>query len=81
MRKLDPSIVAYYDQEVVRMIAEKYGYAPMEALRQFVFSKTHELLEDEETGMTTFGAGAVFEIWEAEKVTGDPGNSVYIREE
>ena len=81
MRKLDPSIVAYYDQEVVRMIAEKYGYAPMEALRQFVFSKTHELLEDEETGMTTFGAGAVFEIWEAEKVTGDPGNSVYIRED
>ena len=81
MKKLDPSIIVYYDQEVVKLIAEKYGYAPMEALRQFVFSKTHELLEDEETGMTTFGAGAVFEIWEAEKVTGDPGNSVYIREE
>ena len=64
-----------------KMIAEKYGYPPMDALRQFVFSKTHELLEDEETGMTSFGAGAVFDIWEAEKVTGDPRNSVYIREE
>ena len=81
MKKLDPAITDYYDREVVRMIAEKYGYALMDALRQFVFSKTHELLENEETGMTTFGAGAVFEIWEAEKVTGSPRNSVYIREE
>jgi hypothetical protein len=31
--------------------------------------------------MTSFGAGAVLDIWEAEKVTGDPRNSVYIREE
>ena len=81
MKKLDPAITDYYDREVVRMISEKYGFAPMEALRQFVYSKTHELLEDAETGMTAFGAGAVFEIWEAEKVTGDPGNSVYSREE
>ena len=81
MKKLDPAITDYYDTEVVRMISEKYGYPPMEALRQFVFSRTHTLLEDEETGMTSFGAGAVFEIWEAEKITGDPGNSVYIRGE
>jgi len=81
MKRLDPAIIDYYDQEVVKMIAEKYGYSLMDALRQFVFSKTHELLEDEETGMTSFGAGAVLDIWEAEKVTGDPRNSVYIREE
>ena len=81
MKRLDPAIIDYYDQEVVKMIAEKYGYSQMDALRQFVFSKTHELLEDEETGMTSFGAGAVFDIWEAEKVTGNPRNSVYIREE
>ena len=40
MKKLDPAITDYYDQEVVKMIAEKYGYSPMDALRQFVFSKT-----------------------------------------
>ena len=81
MKKLAPEIVDHYDGEVVRMIVEKYGYSPMEALRQFVISKTHELLEDEETGMTAFGAGAVFDIWEAEKITGDPRNSIYIRGE
>ena len=58
MKKLAPEVVAYYDGEVVKMIAEKYGDSHMEALRQFVMSKTHELLEDEDTGMTAFGAGA-----------------------
>lgn len=81
MKKLAPEIVDYYDGEVVKMIAEKYGCPHMEALRQFVMSKTHELLEDENTGMTAFGAGAVFDIWEAEKITGDPRNSIYIRGE
>ena len=81
MKKLAPEVVDYYDGEVVKMIAEKYGYSHMEALRLFVTSKTHELLEDEDTGMTAFGAGAVFDIWEAEKVTGDPRNSIYIRGE
>jgi hypothetical protein len=63
------------------MISDKYGYSQMEALRLFVSSKTHEMLENEECGMTSFGAGAVFEIWETEKITGVPQNSVYIRGE
>jgi len=29
MKKLDPAITDYYDQEVVKMIAEKYGYSPI----------------------------------------------------
>ena len=81
MKKIDPCITEYYDREVVRMISEKYGYSPMDALRLFVSSRTHELLEDEESGMTSFGAGGVFDIWEVERVTGDPRNSVYIRGE
>ena len=81
MKRNDPGIVDYYDGEVVWMMVEKYGFTPMEALRQFVQSKTHELLENEDAGMTEFGAGAILDIWEAEKITGDPRNSVYIREE
>ena len=81
MKKTAPGIVDFYDAEVVKMISEKYGCSHMEALRLFVMSKTHELLENEDAGMTDFGAGAVFEIWEAEKITGDPRNSIYIRGE
>ena len=63
------------------LIAEKYGLSQMEALKAFVYSKTHEMLENEECGMDEFGAEAIFEIWECERVTGDPRNSVYIRGE
>ena len=81
MKRLAPEVIDFYDKELVKSLSEKYGYEPFEALRLFVFSETHELLENSETGMTAFGAGAVLEIWEAEKITGDPRNSIYIRED
>lgn len=81
MKRLEPEIVDYYDSEVVMLIAEKYGLSQMDALKSFVKSKTHEMLENEDCGMTDFGAEAIFEIWECEKVTGNPKNSVYIRGE
>lgn len=81
MNRLEPEIIDYYNNEVVMMISEKYGMSQMEALKAFVYSKTHEMLENADCGMTDFGAKAVFEIWECEKVTGDPRNSVYIRGE
>lgn len=81
MKRLEPEITDYYNCEVVEMIVNKYGYSDMEALRIFVTSKTHEMLENEDCGMTAFGAGAIFDIWEAEMVTGNPRNSIYIRGE
>lgn len=44
MEKLSPDILDYYDQEVALMISEKYGYSHMDALRDFVKSKTHMLI-------------------------------------
>lgn len=81
MKRLDPEIIDYYNNEVVIRITEKYGLSQMEAFKVFVKSKTHEMLENADCGMTDFGAGAIFEIWECEKVTGDPRNSIYIRGE
>lgn len=81
MKRLEPEVIDYYDNEVIMMIAEKYDMNYMEALKSFVISNTHELLENEDYGMTEFGAKAIFEIWECEKVTGDPKKSIYIRGE
>lgn len=81
MKWLEPEIIDYYDNEVVLLIAEKYGFSLMDAFKAFATSKTHEMLENEEYGMTDFGAEAIFDIWECEKVTGSPQNSVYIRGE
>jgi hypothetical protein len=81
MKKPHASVIDYYNREAVKAICDKYGYEPQEALRQFVCSKTHRMLEDEKCGLTDFGALGVFDIWEAERVTGDPRNSIYIRGE
>lgn len=81
MKRLEPGMLYYYDDAVVGMIAEKYGLCVMDALKAFVNSKTYEMLEDAECGMTDFGAGAILDIWECEKITGDPRRSVYIRGE
>ncbi len=78
MKQLEPETIDYYNNEVVLLISEKYRLNHMEAFKAFVKSKTHEMLENADCGMTDFGAGAIFEIWECEKVTGDPKNSIYI---
>lgn len=81
MKRLEPEVIDYYNNEVVMRIMEKYGLSQMNAFKAFVNSKTHEMLENEDCGMTDFGAEAIFEIWECEKVTGNPRQSIYIRGE
>lgn len=53
----------------------------MEASRAFLTSETHAMLEDAALAMTDFSDRAVFDMWEAERVTGDPRNSTYLRSE
>lgn len=81
MKRLDPDIIDYYNEEVIKRMIDKYGYSFMDALREFVSSQTHEMLEDESFGLISYGAEAILEIWEAEKITGSPCNSIYIRGE
>lgn len=81
MTKYPYFVTDYQDRQAIRRIIEKYGMAPMDAIRAFITSKTHDLLEDAELGLADLPADAIFDMWEAEQVTGDPRNSVYIRGE
>ena len=71
----------YYDRQVIESIIEKYNMNPMDAAKSFIMSKTHAMLEDEEYGLLSMPAYAVFDMWEAERITGTPSNSVYERGE
>ena len=71
----------YYDRQVIESIIEKYNLDPMDATKSFIMSKTHAMLEDEEYGLLSMPAYEVFDMWEAERITGDPRNSVYVRGE
>ena len=74
-----PNSLCYYDHAVTDLMMEKYGFDRMQALRLFLCSETHALLEYQDYGMSSFGSHGIFEIWECEMITGDPRNSVYIR--
>ena len=81
MSRTSANTLQYYDHAVVDMMVEKYGFEFEDALRRFVTSETHSMLEDTEYGLLSFGPGGIFDIWEAEVVTGDPRSSIYIRGE
>ena len=81
MTKMIPSSLDYYNKKVISRIMDKYDMDQMDASRAFLMSETHRMLEDESLGMWDFSERAIFDMWEAEKVTGDPRNSVYLRSE
>ena len=53
----------------------------MESMRKFLYSETYEILSDFELEMWEFSPLVILDMWENEKITGGPRNSVYIRGE
>lgn len=78
-KRTSPSIMQNFDTEVSGLIAKNRNLSDMEALRVFLASQTHAMLEDEETKLWYFSPLAVYDMWETEEATGDPRNSLYLR--
>lgn len=78
MNRIANMSLDYYNKNVIKRIMDKYHCELMEATRLFLISKTHELLVDSDTGLWQFSDKAIFEIWESEKETGSPLNSIYL---
>lgn len=72
-------IINYYDKELVCMIKEKYNTTSMDAFKNFIKSETYKMLNNEKMEMWDFGPKAIFDMYENEKITGNPRNSVYLR--
>lgn len=81
MTKIPVFSLDCYNKNVIKMIIEKYGLTEMDAAREFLLSETHKMLEDADMAMWEFSARAIFGMWEAEKITGNPRNSVHLRSE
>ena len=47
-KRTKPSILQNFDCEVTALIAQNRGISQTEALRRFLNSKTHEMLEDDD---------------------------------
>ena len=79
MKPIKPYILKYYCTELTKMIAKKYGYSMMDSLRSFVHSATYKMLIDDSLEMWDFSPIGIFDMWENERITGDPRNSLYLR--
>lgn len=77
----DARTIDFYDRHVTQMISEKYGLDEKTAIRAFLESETYRMLIDPELDISTLSPAIVFDMWECEKVTGDPRRSQYIRED
>ena len=66
-----PSIMQNFDTELAALISN--------GLRIFLKSQTHGLLLDNEMRLWYFSPLAIFDMWENEEATADPGNSLYLR--
>ena len=78
-KRTDPTILQNFDAELAELIAKNRGISEMDALRIFLVSKTHEMLENDAMKLWYFSSLAVFDMWENEEATGEPGNSLYLR--
>ena len=72
-------ILAFYNEKVSQMIVDKYGVEPLSALRRFLYSETYKMLTNVELEMWYFSPLGIFDMWEAEQITGNPRNSLYLR--
>lgn len=81
MKKQLYFVTDYYDRHVIERIMQKYNMEAMAAVRSFINSETHALLEDAENGLSSFPERAIFDMWETEKITGSPLNSIWLRGE
>ena len=81
MTKIPVFSLDCYNKNVIKMIIEKYDLTEMDAAREFLLSETHRMLEDADMAMWDFSARAIFDMWEVEKITGNPRNSVHLRGE
>ena len=77
--KLDARTRDFFDRHVSKLIVDKYGLDERVALNEFLQSESYRMLADKTLEIYSMSPLAVFDMWESEKVTGNPRNSVYIR--
>lgn len=79
MTKVNARTMDFFDRYVTQMIIEKYGLDEKKAIRSFLESESYQMLADPELEIYKMSPRIVFDMWESERVTGNPRNSQYLR--
>jgi hypothetical protein len=62
---------------LIGIIVERNGLSEQEAIAAFYQSKTAQKLSDENILLRQMSPYLLYELWNAEKITGDYRNSIY----
>ena len=76
--KIEARTRDFFDRHVTKLIVDKYGLDERVALKEFLQSEAYQMLIDKSLEIYSMSPLVVFDMWENEKVTGKPRNSVYI---
>lgn len=79
MNRISARTLDFFDRQVTQAIGEKYGLNEISAIKSFIQSETYQMLSDPELELYKLSPRIIFDLWENEKVTGDPRNSLYLR--
>ena len=77
-KRISARTLNFYDKEVSNIV-EKYGMDERKAICDFLTSETYQMLIDPEMELYKVSPLIIFDMWETEKVTGNPRQSIYIR--
>lgn len=79
MNRISARTLDFFDRQVTQAIGEKYGLSEISAIKSFIQSETYQMLSDPELELYKLSPRIIFDLWENEKVTGNPRNSLYLR--
>jgi predicted DNA-binding protein YlxM (UPF0122 family) len=69
----------FFENFLIPLIAEEYKISEEQALHNYVFSETYQMLSDYETKLFRESPLLIWDLYQAEIATGDPRNSTYIQ--
>lgn len=81
MEEFMPEYLFLNDKEVIENIVKTFNISELDALKEFLNSKTYQMCADIDMSMWDTGSFDIFEMWVVEKVTGNPYNVYFMRTE
>ncbi|MDO4430300.1 MAG: hypothetical protein Q4B95_03240 [Lonepinella koalarum] len=79
MNRVPARTLDFFDRHIISAIVEKYGFSELQATKDFIRSETYKMLSDPELELYKISPNILFDMWENEKISGNPRNSLYLR--
>lgn len=81
MEEYKPEYLTYYVKELTKSLMKKFNFDEKKAYEEVIFSKTYQMLSDLNCAMWEYGVPNIYDMYVAEKITGNPRNAEFLRME